>query len=167
MDFDYPDFDEDFSPTPKPVKATPDLLKPYDPLGLTNSVADLPKPTAPVAGSLGQPGIPSVDRSTKPKPSPANSNVNPPRNASMNSLTEAKSVSIESKNNLVAEAQRKEQERRNEEVERRRKEEELQAQTEKDKEAEEQEAKRMKLQREIQVIHYVHVQDRYDSGRSR
>lgn len=153
MDFDYPDFDEDFSPTPKPVKATPDLLKPYDPLGLTNSVADLPKPTAPAAGSLGQPGIPSVDRSTKPKPSPANSSVNPPCNASVNSLTEAKSVSLESKkNNLVAEAQRKEQERRNKEVERRRKEEELQAQTEKDKEAEEQEAKRMKLQREIQVM---------------
>lgn len=162
LDFDYPDFDEDFSPTPKPVKATPDLLKPYDPLGLTNSVADLPKPTAPAAGSLGQPGIPSVDRSTKPKPSPANSSVNPPRNASVNSLTDAKSVSIESKNNLVAEAQRKEQERRSEEVERRRKEEELQAQTERDKEAEEQEAKRMKLQREIQELERLKMEQARD-----
>ena len=153
MDFDYPDFDEDFSLTPKP-KLPPEQAKPAD-IADPSGVNDTPKPAPPVSGGQVRPGIPSIDRSTKPKPSPTGNGVNPPRNASLNSLSETKSVS-ESKNNLMIEAERKEEERkRTEEAGRRKLEEEqrrkLEEEQQRNREAEEQEARRERLQKEIQV----------------
>lgn len=145
MDFDYPDFDEDFSLTPKP-KPKPEVEASSDPLGLLNNVPDTAKPPIPTSGGQARP---SVDRSTKPKPSPSNNSLNSIHNVFPTSQTDSKTISVP-KNNLMAEAQRKEKRAAEEVV--RSKEEEMRIQTEKDKEAEEQEAKRQKLQREIQVM---------------
>ncbi|XP_022306135.2 ubiquitin carboxyl-terminal hydrolase 8-like isoform X2 [Crassostrea virginica] len=164
LDFDYPDFDEDFSLTPKP-KHPPEQAKPAD-IAAPSSVNDTPKPAPPVSGGQARPGIPSIDRSTKPKPSPTGNGVNPPRNASLNSLSETKSVS-ESKNNLMIEAERKEEERkRTEEAGRRKLEEEqrrkLEEEQQRSREAEEQEARRERLQKEIQELERLKMEQARD-----
>ncbi|XP_048750145.2 ubiquitin carboxyl-terminal hydrolase 8-like isoform X2 [Ostrea edulis] len=155
LDFDYPDFDEDFSLTPKP-KPKPEVEASSDPLGLLNNVPDTAKPPIPTSGGQARP---SVDRSTKPKPSPSNNSLNSIHNVFPTSQTDSKTISVP-KNNLMAEAQRKEKRAAEEVV--RSKEEEMRIQTEKDKEAEEQEAKRQKLQREIQELERLKMEQARD-----
>ncbi|XP_062575612.1 ubiquitin carboxyl-terminal hydrolase 8-like isoform X2 [Saccostrea cucullata] len=174
LDFDYPDFDEDFSLTPKP-KPKPEPVPTSDPLGILSNDTGKPaappgegqvRPAAPTAGGQVRLGVPSIDRSTKPKPSPSTNSLSPLNNSSTPSLSDSKPVS-QPKNNLMAEAQRREQERRASEEARRREEdlrrerdEELKAQQ--DKEAEEQEARRLKLQREIQELERLKMEQARD-----